>query len=153
MSHPTHESKSTNSNSGTQFIDAPSKPNLSTRNIFRPPTSPLNKLPVELRDGIFPPFPGEEWKGKIPNLIKALRPEKALYRDALAQFARLQTYNIHRSNNRSFDDMKESAILSIRTIRVQIDNMILLALEWEDDYFEAMFSKAKNVCKVTLDCR
>jgi hypothetical protein len=45
----------------------------------------LHTLPPELREAIFKPLL-VDWDGKTPNLVKALRPDKQLYNEALAIF-------------------------------------------------------------------
>jgi hypothetical protein len=52
-------------------------------------------------------IPCVDWEGHTPNIIKALRPEKRLYREALKIFYRLNPYVFGKENDWGFGDMKK----------------------------------------------
>jgi hypothetical protein len=79
----------------------------------------FSELPIELYEGIFTPL-CVDWEGKTPNIIKALRPEKRLYNEALKIFFRHNTYVFHRENNWSFGDMTKDAVATIERVRIYV---------------------------------
>jgi len=68
----------------------------------------------------------EDWEGKIPNIIKALRPERKLYGEALFYFTKRQTFRVHKGNLWSFLDMEKSAITTIIKLKIDLRLVILL---------------------------
>jgi hypothetical protein len=76
-------------------------------------------LPLELYEAIFMHLCAD-WKGRTPNIIKALRPNKKLYLEALRIFYRHNTYVFHRENNWSFGDMTKDAVATIEKVRIYI---------------------------------
>jgi hypothetical protein len=77
----------------------------------------LHTLPPELREAIFKPVL-VDWNGQTPDLIKALRPDRKLYNEALALFYRHNIFTFHKGNGWSFGDMAKEAVLSLDTIRI-----------------------------------
>jgi hypothetical protein len=77
----------------------------------------LHILPPELREAIFKPLL-VDWNGKTPNLIKALRPDRKLYNEALGVFYRHNIYTFHEGNGWSFGDMPKEAVLSLDRVRI-----------------------------------
>jgi hypothetical protein len=82
-------------------------------------TSTLHRLPVELWEEIFKPLCAD-WNGKTPNLIKALRPDKKLYNEALRVFYKYNMFIFHRRNGWSFGDMTKEAVLSLEKVKIII---------------------------------
>jgi len=79
----------------------------------------LHVLPPELREAIFKPLL-VDWNGKTPNLIKALRPDRKLYNEALGVFYRHNIFTFHEGNGWSFGDMAKEAVLSLDRVRICI---------------------------------
>ena len=80
----------------------------------------LYKLPPELWGGIFTPL-YLDWNGKTPNLIKALRPEKKIYVEALEIFYKHNVFKLHSGNGWSFGDMTKGAVLSVARVRICVE--------------------------------
>jgi hypothetical protein len=85
----------------------------------------LHKLPPELREEIFKQQL-VHWDGKTPCLIKALRPDKKLYTQALGIFFRHNAFTFHKENNWSFGDMTQAAVLSIERVKISIEYVLLI---------------------------
>ncbi|KAE8448354.1 hypothetical protein EG329_009598 [Mollisiaceae sp. DMI_Dod_QoI] len=66
-----------------------------------------------------------DWNGKIPNVIKALRPDETLYKEALALFYRKNIYTFHSKNNWSFGDMTPGAVKTITKAVIHIQREIM----------------------------
>jgi hypothetical protein len=77
----------------------------------------LHILPPELREAIFKPLLVDR-NGKTPNLIKALRPDRKLYKEALGVFYRHNIFTFHEGNGWSFGDMAKEAVLSLDRVRI-----------------------------------
>lgn len=60
----------------------------------------------------------EEWNGRIPSIIKALRPDDELYREALYLFTALQKYVLNKSNSWGYGDLNNDAILNIWKMKI-----------------------------------
>jgi hypothetical protein len=86
---------------------------------------PLHKLPPELREEIFKPLL-VNWNGKTPSLIKALRPDKTLYSEALEIFYKHSRFIFHRENDWSFGDMTKEAVPSIGRVKIVVEYVLLL---------------------------
>jgi hypothetical protein len=80
----------------------------------------LHTLPPELREAIFKPLL-VDWDGKTPNLVKALRPDKQLYNEALAIFYKFNVFIFHKGNGWSFGDMTKEAVLSLGRVRICVE--------------------------------
>jgi hypothetical protein len=78
------------------------------------------RVPPEVRDQIFRPI-CIEWAGKMPNLIKALRPDKKLYHEALDIFLKNNTYILHYGNRWTFGDMTKSAVQRFTKIKIVVE--------------------------------
>ncbi|KAH9215429.1 hypothetical protein DL95DRAFT_408606 [Leptodontidium sp. 2 PMI_412] len=130
--------------------------------------SNFDKLPAELREMIFSRALSDEWTGKIPALIKAVRTEDLIYDDCIAAwYKQNHTYVLHAKNNWSFLDMKPEAIATITKVKIMIDENITLhpLLRWIDmkvvrnrnpmslNDLAITANLATSVTSVTLDCR
>jgi hypothetical protein len=80
----------------------------------------LHTLPPELREVIIKPLL-VDWTGKTPNLIKAFRPNKQLYNEALAIFYKFNIFTFHKGNFWSFGDMTKEAVLSLERVRICVE--------------------------------
>ena len=61
------------------------------------------------------------WNGKTPNLIKALRPDRKLYTEALRVFYNHNVFIFHRRNGWSFSDMTKEAVLSFEKVKIVVE--------------------------------
>lgn len=114
----------------------------------------FDRLPPELRDQIFRPL-CVGWDGKVPNLIKALRPNTKLYYEALDIFYRSNTFTLHRENDWSFGDMSKKAVLTFTKITVKVSSqgilrtgLFALSPLWPDS--TALTSDCLNIRELTL---
>ena len=89
-------------------------------------TCVLHKLAPELREKVFALLLEEDWEGKIPNIITALRPERKLYGEALFYFTKRQTFRVHKGNLWGLLDMEKSAITTIIKLKIDLRLVILL---------------------------
>ena len=84
--------------------------------------STLNILPPEIRVKIYKLVFPEEWEGKVPILIKALRPVRKLHDEAAVEFfTSHKVFKLHKANGWSFADMSDKALLSIRRIAIMLE--------------------------------
>lgn len=83
----------------------------------------LDKLPAELREMIFMyAFGDEEWTGKTPDLIKALRTEDHIYVDCMSAWYRQKhTFVLHTKNSWSFLDMPPHVIVTITKVKIMVE--------------------------------
>ncbi|KAL2072638.1 hypothetical protein VTL71DRAFT_11981 [Oculimacula yallundae] len=125
-------------------------------------------FPSELRVMIFKMALHEDWTGKAPALIKALRTEGNVYHDCMvAWYSQDHTYVFHAGNQWSFLDMEPAAIAQITKVKIMIDEQIALhpLLRWEDmrvikeripmslNDLAITASLSTSITSVTLDCR
>ncbi|KAH7364112.1 hypothetical protein BKA65DRAFT_472453 [Rhexocercosporidium sp. MPI-PUGE-AT-0058] len=130
--------------------------------------SDFYKFPAELREMIFMEAFRDEWTGKTPALIKAVRMEDQIYAECMdAWYKQNHTYVLHAKNNWSFLDMKPHAIATIAKIKIMIDENIALhpLLRWVDmqvvqtrapmslNDLAITAALATSVTSITLDCR
>ncbi|CZT49839.1 uncharacterized protein RSE6_10733 [Rhynchosporium secalis] len=148
------------------------------RPLLSPPTSDsstmsrkrsdFDKLPAELRVMIFTLALGDEWNGKTPALIKALRTEENVYTACMVSWYKQDhTYTLHEKNSWSFRDMSANAISTITKVKIVIDEQIALhpLLRWSDMrvvddrlpmslHDLAVTAKlGTSITSVSLDCR
>ncbi|TVY89155.1 hypothetical protein LAWI1_G005798 [Lachnellula willkommii] len=67
-----------------------------------------------------------EWNGKTPDLIKALRPDKKLYQEALYIFYRNNRFVLHKGNGWTFGDMTKKAVLTFTKITIVVEDGMVL---------------------------
>jgi hypothetical protein len=64
----------------------------------------------------------DEWNGKTPEIIIALRADSALYAEAIQAFGKMgYAYVLRRENDWSFGDMKNSAISMVKKVKIVIE--------------------------------
>lgn len=83
------------------------------RNYFR-------RFPPEIREQIFRPL-CVQWNGRTPHLIKALRPDRELYQEALYIFYRNNRFRLHKWNGWTFGDMTKKAVLTFTKITIVVE--------------------------------
>jgi hypothetical protein len=82
----------------------------------------LYKVPSEMREAIILLALPDEWNGKTPEIIKALRIDRKLHAEAMQAFNKMgYAYVLRRENDWGFGDMKESAISMIRKVKIIIE--------------------------------
>lgn len=84
----------------------------------------FRKLPKEIRKEIFELALPDDWEGKMPNLIQALRCSKDtdVYAEALFLFhARNYRYTLNLGNDYGFKDMPLTLISTIGKIRIIVE--------------------------------
>lgn len=80
----------------------------------------LRLLPTEVRLIIFHEL-CTNWNGRVPNIIKALRPDSELYHEALEELYCHNVFVAHKGNGWSFGDMTKNAVLSIRKAKILVE--------------------------------
>lgn len=83
----------------------------------------LRAFPPEIRNQIFEEMLRNTWKGRTPNLIKALRGSRRdqdMYYAAMYAFYTTNCYMLNHRNGWCFSDMPGSAIRTIRVLGVDI---------------------------------
>jgi hypothetical protein len=80
----------------------------------------FHRLPPEIRDQVFRPF-CSKWNGRIPNLIKALRPDEKLYHEILDIFYKNNIFVLHRGNGWTFGDMMKKAVLTFTNMKIIVE--------------------------------
>ena len=89
--------------------------------IIKPKLRGLQDLPAEVLAQLFTPILDEEWTGFVPNLIKALRPNAYLYKEALAIWYNLEAcYILSEENNWQFKGMSKKAVFEIKKLKIII---------------------------------
>jgi hypothetical protein len=81
----------------------------------------LNILPPEMRLKIFKLVLSDQWEGKVPALIKALRPVNKLYQEAITMFfTRSKRFRLHQGNDWKFGNMSDKVLSSIGRISIYL---------------------------------
>lgn len=81
----------------------------------------LHDLPPEIRTSIWEHSVDGEWDGRSPSIIRALRCDKKLYREAIEVFYKSDnTFHLNQRNGWSFCQMSQAALESIRKIKIEI---------------------------------
>lgn len=81
----------------------------------------LMKVPLELRQMIYELALPEEWDGKTPEIIAALRQYGALYDEVMTAFHKKEyAFVLHAGNGWSFDGMIPKVLATIKTVRVVV---------------------------------
>lgn len=81
----------------------------------------IENLAPELRMMIFDLALVGSWNGQIPALLKALRGDELMYKEAIEAFGRTNTFVLSKSNNSSFLRMSETALGSIEYLKMGED--------------------------------
>jgi hypothetical protein len=90
--------------------------------IMKPKLRGLQDLPAEVLAQIFKYVLDEEWTGFMPNLIKALRPNAYLYKEALTIWHGLEPcYILSKENNWQFKGMSMKAVLAIKKLKIVVE--------------------------------
>ncbi|KAG4435983.1 hypothetical protein IFR05_008525 [Cadophora sp. M221] len=152
----------------SELIRTPLPPDILSDTTNGKRKSNFNKLPAEIRAMIFSHALSDEWTGKTPCLIKAIRTEEFIYDDCMtAWYKQNHTYVLHAKNSWSFLDMKPELIATITKVKIMIDDNITLhpLLRWNDmkvvrnrnpmslNDLAITAGLATSVTSVTLDCR
>ncbi|CZR51033.1 uncharacterized protein PAC_00908 [Phialocephala subalpina] len=148
----------------------PYRQNLNTRPSPNVQTCSLMKLPLELRNMVYNLALPEEWDGKSPELIKALRQFRMLYDEALLVFHKKEyIFVLGKGNNWSFEGMSTRTIATIKAVKIMVTEDIWLhpKIGWHSieilseherhdfclHHFVKNCTVAKDVKSVVLDCR
>jgi hypothetical protein len=79
----------------------------------------LRDYPPEIRNGIYKAACA--FDGKMPDLIKALRQDPELYKDAMHVFLKSNTYILHDKNGWTFGDMGAKTVASIQRLHLIVE--------------------------------
>jgi hypothetical protein len=79
----------------------------------------LDILPIELRSYIFKLALDDEWEGKVPNFIKALRPA-ALYKEVLKYYYKTHAFELKQGNSWSFSGFSEPGLKTISKMKINL---------------------------------
>jgi hypothetical protein len=83
----------------------------------------LYRCPPEAREVVLKPL-CNEWNGKMPGIIKALRQDKPLYEEVMGVFLKVNhTFVLYKKNDWDFGDVKKNVILGIKKIKIIIESV------------------------------
>lgn len=84
------------------------------------PASLFRTFPAEIREKILTLLLQGDWVGQVPAIIKALRPDQELYREAIAIFCKSATLTISEDCIDNVSRMGSYALASVRKVHIEI---------------------------------